>query len=286
MVSEQSAIANPRCFLTFEYREEAQISSYVGCDIAEKSVHQAAERYNKDRGTSTFRPSFLVGDMFKETIADFLNESHMFDVVSCQFAMHYAFESEERVRHLLKNVTDRLKPGGFFIGTTTDANVLVRKLRATDGLEITNGVYRIVFDQKFENKRFAKSKPFGIRYTFTLDDKVVDCPEFLVHFPTFEKLARQFDLELVLLCNFHNFFVEFSSNQYPEYQQLMFNMRVIDDEGTIPVQQWDAIYLYTAFAFRKIGEPSLGDPENVVPMARKRIDPSEIVVMANANGTS
>ncbi len=224
--------------------------------------------------------------MFKETIAEFLNDSHMFDVVSCQFAMHYAFESEGRVRHLLKNVTDRLKPGGFFIGTTTDANVLVRKLRATDGLEITNGVYRIVFDPAFSSKRFARTKPFGIRYTFTLDAKVVDCPEFLVHFPTFEKLAAEYDLELVLLCNFHNFFLEFSSDDYPEYQQLLFNMRVVDENGTIPVQQWDAIYLYTAFAFRKTGEPSLGDADSVSPMARRKIESSEIVVMANANGAA
>ena len=34
---------------------------------------------------------------------------------------------------------------------------------------------------------------FGAKYDFHLEG-VVDCPEFLVHFPTLEKLAKQYDL--------------------------------------------------------------------------------------------
>eukprot|EP00171_Calliarthron_tuberculosum_P006716 IDg6716t1 len=248
----------------------------------------AADRYNDERSTCTFRPTFLVGDSFAINIADYLQTDHMFDIISCQFAIHYAFGTEERVRQLLRNVTDRLQPGGFFIGTTPDANVLVRKLRATEELIISGGnVYNICFDNEFAAKRFPRDKPYGIRYEFSLGDNVVKCPEFLVNFPAFEKLALEYDLELDLLCNFHDFFEEFSSEKYPDFRELMFKMRVLDDKGTIPMDQWDAIYLYTAFAFRKKGEPNPGTPpSNIIPYARQRISHNEIVILKKPGETT
>lgn len=43
-----------------------------------------------------------------------------FDVVSCQFAIHYMFENENKLNTFCKNVDDVLKPGGYFIGTCLD----------------------------------------------------------------------------------------------------------------------------------------------------------------------
>jgi mRNA (guanine-N7-)-methyltransferase len=40
-------------------------------------------------------------------------------------------ESETKLRAFFKNVTSRLNPGGFFIGTTVDADELVRRVRAS-----------------------------------------------------------------------------------------------------------------------------------------------------------
>ncbi len=261
----------------------SRISSYVGSDIAEKSVRQAAERYSSEKTPCTFKPLFLVGDACSASIPDYLEPDHMFDAVSCQFAIHYAFGCEEHLRQLLFNVSERLKPGGFFFGTTADANVLVRKLRATDGLTFGNNVFEVKFDDAFASKRFPRDNPYGHRYIFTLADNVVECPEYLVHFPTFEKMALEYNLELELLSNFHDFFVEFSSEQYPEFRELMFNMRVLNEEGTIPIDQWDAIYLYSAFAFRKSGgEPNPGmHPSDVISYTRQPLSESEIVIMTN-----
>lgn len=43
------------------------------------------------------------------------------DLVSCQFAFHYSFESLPQAEQMLANVSCNLQPGGYFIGTTTDA---------------------------------------------------------------------------------------------------------------------------------------------------------------------
>lgn len=232
-------------------------TTYFACDVAAVSVKVARERYNGLR-EAPFRPVLYVCDCFGVPLADVLPSDALFDVVSCQFAIHYAFESEDRVRMLLRNVTDRLRDGGFFIGTTVDANVLVRKLRAVDASEISSGIYNVRLDERFATKRFKKGTPYGIRYFFTLDQNVEDCPEYLVHFPSFEKLALEYDLELMMLCNFHDFFKNFVCDEHPQFRDLFFNMNVVNENGTMSAEEWDAIYLYTAFAFRKRGIPNDG----------------------------
>ena len=40
----------------------------------------------------------------------------LFDIVSCQFALHYSFESEAQAECMVRNAAECLRPGGFFIG--------------------------------------------------------------------------------------------------------------------------------------------------------------------------
>jgi mRNA (guanine-N7-)-methyltransferase len=89
-------------------------------DIADVSVEQAMERHRTMRGKQ-FPASFYTLDCFSESIVPKLKSNERFDFVSAQFCIHYAFDSEERVRMLLKNVTDRLRPGGVFVATVPDA---------------------------------------------------------------------------------------------------------------------------------------------------------------------
>ena len=49
----------------------------------------------------------------------------MFDVVSCQFSFHYSFESYPQAITMLRNAAECLRPGGYFIGTTPNADELV-----------------------------------------------------------------------------------------------------------------------------------------------------------------
>lgn len=48
-----------------------------------------------------------------------------FDIVSCQFALHYAFRTEAALRQMLYNVSAGLRSGGYFIGTLPDAERIV-----------------------------------------------------------------------------------------------------------------------------------------------------------------
>eukprot|EP00188_Purpureofilum_apyrenoidigerum_P003696 Plantae.Rhodophyta-Purpureofilum_apyrenoidigerum.ctg3922.p1 GENE.Plantae.Rhodophyta-Purpureofilum_apyrenoidigerum.ctg3922~~Plantae.Rhodophyta-Purpureofilum_apyrenoidigerum.ctg3922.p1 ORF type:complete len:327 (-),score=56.75 Plantae.Rhodophyta-Purpureofilum_apyrenoidigerum.ctg3922:302-1282(-) len=259
---------------------KAKVSSYRGCDVAHVSLQQSVSRYN-DLRNKTFDAVFFSGDCFSVKLSDYLDKDPLddslhFDIVSCQFAMHYAFENESRVRRLLENVTVRLKPGGFYIGTTIDSNVLVRKLRAVTGQEFGNSIYTVVFEDLNE-KCFPRDNPYGIRYRFTLDENVDDCPEFLVHFPSFMKLAAEYDLKLKLLMNFHDFYQEFTKED--RFMELFTRMNVTA-QGGMTLDEWDAIYLYTAFVFQKEGgTPYEGKRGSELQQLDRTVDVDDIIVM-------
>lgn len=62
----------------------------------------------------------------QEVLSEKLDDpSLLFDICSCQFVYHYSFESQQKADTMLRNACERLKPGGFFIGTTPDAFELV-----------------------------------------------------------------------------------------------------------------------------------------------------------------
>jgi len=62
-----------------------------------------------------------------------------------QFAMHYSWSTEARARRALANVSALLRPGGIFIGTMPDANVIIKKLR--EGIVILIGLLQLHADK-------------------------------------------------------------------------------------------------------------------------------------------
>lgn len=134
------------------------VDLYVGLDPADISIDQAKERYRqtRDRGggrggrgghnrrpqSRLFEGRFHVKDCFGESIEDIeivqqvgwnpstVSNSHGFDVVSMMFCMHYAFESEDKARQMLRNVASSLKKGGRFIGTIPNSDFISERVEA------------------------------------------------------------------------------------------------------------------------------------------------------------
>ena len=86
------------------------------------------------RAAMPFPALFGAGDFSATDLDSHLPPEVCFNLVSCQFALHYSFGTEQRATQMLKNVASRLLPGGVFVATIPDANVLVRRLRSAEGL--------------------------------------------------------------------------------------------------------------------------------------------------------
>lgn len=127
----------------------------------------------------------------QELIAPKLRPDLKFDTVSMQFCLHYAFENEKKARIMLQNVSSKLRSGGYFIGTMPDSNWIVKRVRQepSGSFGFGNSIYSITFDDIKDTEDDRKKigfSTYGCKYMFHLVD-AVDCPEYLVHWPTFEK---------------------------------------------------------------------------------------------------
>ncbi|XP_074543807.1 mRNA cap guanine-N(7) methyltransferase [Halichoeres trimaculatus] len=255
------------------------INHLVCADLAEVSVEQCQIRYDDMKKKSHFNEKifsaqFITADCTKEVLAEKLdNPELLFDICSCQFVYHYSFEDEKKADMMLRNACERLKPGGFFIGTTPDAFELVKRLEASDSLSFGNEVFKV----SFQSKGFYPL--FGCQYHFSLED-VVNVPEFLVYFPLFEHMAKRYNMRLVMKQRFSEFFEEKVKNDH--HRSLMMKMMALepfpsedggeqatDTEyshakehcgragakqplGTLSRSEWEASSIYLVFVFQKM----------------------------------
>ncbi|KAM6903513.1 mRNA cap guanine-N(7) methyltransferase isoform 1-T1 [Lycodopsis pacificus] len=256
------------------------INHLVCADIAGVSVDQCQSRYEDMKKKShtnekLFSAQFINADCSKQVLSEKLDDPELlFDICSCQFVYHYSFESEQKADMMLRNACERLKPGGYFIGTTPDAFELVKRLEASDSLSFGNEVFKV----SFQSKGFYPL--FGCQYHFSLED-VVDVPESLVYFPLFEHMAKRYNMRLVVKQRFSEFFEEKVKKEH--HRSLMMKMMALqpfpcEDQGqatasrgeydhaeehcvragvqlplgTLSRSEWEAASIYLVFIFQKM----------------------------------
>lgn len=184
--------------------EKGNITHLICTDIAEVSVDQCKTRYEsmaERHRNKLFTAEFFACDSTMQRLRErYRDPSKHLNLVSCQFAFHYCFESLKQAECMIRNASECLVEGGYFIGTIPDANDIMKRQQKAKSMEFGNEIYRIKFLCDLD-----KLPLFGAKYNFELDG-VVNCPEFLVHFPMLEKLALKFGLKLVMKERFEDYF--------------------------------------------------------------------------------
>lgn len=255
------------------------IDQYVGIDISDLSVREAYQRYSKqkarfrntrgqDNNRYNFEACFATGDCFASFVPDILepnfpgiiNRAFPVDAVSIQFSLHYAFESEEKVRTLLTNVTRSLRPGGSFIGTIPSSDIIKAKIvqkqyhKTDDGkIKFGNSLYSVTFDKEPPADGVFRP-PFGNRYSYWLKDAVDDVPEYVVPFETLRALCEEYGLALKYKKNFIDIF----NQEIPKYfsrlnKNLIEGMRRSDGKYGAEGEEKEAVGFYLGFVFEKLG---------------------------------
>lgn len=121
---------------------------------------------------------------------DFHVPSEKFDMVSCQFAIHYFFKDWSSIDSLLMCVSNRLKVGGLFICTALDASRLPKLPFDTEHISIhpTEESHRI---------------SVNMQYTPYFRSKFID--EYMVYPDTLMGACDEHGLELVWMKPFEKF---------------------------------------------------------------------------------
>ena len=279
-----------------------KVGLYVGLDPAETSIAQARERYQQMRRgrRPIFDARFVPQDCFGAWIGDvgIVREVGIdpnagsgqpsrwggggFDVVAAMFTMHYAFESEEKVRMMLRNVAGCLKKGGRFLGVVPNSDVSAEHIRkwfsekkekecggtdtdpktnereegeAEDSPSWGNSIYRVRFPSDPLRPLQADGgfrPPFSWKYTYWMAE-AVDVPEFVVPWEAFRAIAEGFNLEQRYRKPFPEIFESERGNS--ELMQLAVRMGVTKFEGgpkNLSPEEEEAVGFYHAFCFVKV----------------------------------
>ncbi len=123
-----------------------------------------------------------------------------FDVMSCQFSIHYLMDSIEKLSNLIKNISNHLKQDGYFVGTCFDGKTLFEVLNKNNKLESKdkkgNVIWQIV--KKYEEEVMVDTEEsLGMKIDVYMDSIGKMFSENLVNFDYFNSAMNKNGLFLV-----------------------------------------------------------------------------------------
>ena len=184
-----------------------------------------------------------------------------FDMIGCQFALHYGASCLGALRHVLSNIAKLLVDDGIFLGIIMDSDTLYKHWEGLNKpSEFGNSLFKIrlgtetIHDTKTPcSPTVSRCFPTGTRIHFTLAETVVDCPEFIINKIELDNLARDHGLAPVdpqthgSIGNLSRLLERRESRHVVRLLQ-----RFMPNERTVPRHVTETLALYTSFMYCKI----------------------------------
>ena len=125
-----------------------------------------------------------------------------FNVSSCQFAIHYMFETRANMCNFLRNVCECTETGGYFIGTTYDGATMFDALKpyeAGDGIAVLHKGKRVWQVTKAYTATEFPDDETSVGYAIDVYQESINKTfrEYLVNFNYLKRLMTNFGFEVV-----------------------------------------------------------------------------------------
>ena len=125
-----------------------------------------------------------------------------FDVVSCQFAMHYFFKDKLSLHQFLVNVSDMCKVGGYFIGTCFDGVKIfemMKNKKRDESMSYYKNDKEILTITKKYNDEFFMNDDSSLGYEIEVFQESINktFSEYLVHFYYLQRIFAIYGFSLV-----------------------------------------------------------------------------------------
>jgi mRNA (guanine-N7-)-methyltransferase len=192
---------------------KAKIYSVFGLDKSNESINsidpfnQGAKERLRNASWVKTKIHYTVADAtnpsleLKQEIESFI-KNNLFQIISCQFALHYFFQSEIALENVFRFFSPFLKKGGYFIGTSTDSTKITNLLGKNKSFNST--LLSITKNFKAQKPKL----PFGNSYTFRLNDtfdganyfnSMGESTEYLTNMDVLIQMAAKYNLQPVFL---------------------------------------------------------------------------------------
>ena len=193
----------------------ARFKYVTGFDSDKKAIYEkhafdgAIKRFQDMRGSIAMPKCFFWNISATDpNVLEILNGKDrgvIYDVVSCQFSIHY-FISEIDIT--LNMISKKLKKGGLFIGTTVDGDLLFKNLREGNinipFLNVSKTTDKSYLYQITNNTESSKPETY-YEYRGALSEYFVFKEELI------EK-CKKHSLELVRMQNFHEWNIQIKTH--------------------------------------------------------------------------
>jgi mRNA (guanine-N7-)-methyltransferase len=140
----------------------ANITRVKGIDLSEDEVREARRRFAEHPHTAWTKCDFEVCGTFG---AEAYRDGIEYDIVTCNFALHYFYESERTLDRFLSNVAANLKEGGTFFGVVPDGDRVAAALAGSS----PNAFVRLRYLDDS-----PAPQPFGTCYVCSIGDTVTE----------------------------------------------------------------------------------------------------------------
>lgn len=172
-----------------------------------------------------------------------LLKDNRFDVISCQFSIHYFFENKVKLSGFLENISSNLNVGGKFIGTTLNGQKVFDELKTSEVLlgESNDTILWKIKKNYDVNDLRNDETSIGLPIDVYINSIGKTTTEWLVNFKYFEELALTYNLEMKTLGEFEDM-----------YKKLEVSKTKYGDASNMNPQLKELSYLYNYFIFEKI----------------------------------
>jgi len=193
---------------------KAKFKYVTGFDNDSKSIYEknefdgAIKRYNTMKSIPNLPNVFFWNISATDPkCIDILNgkdHSKIYDVVSCQFAFHYFVKDIDLV---LKMISSKLTKNGYFIGTSTDGDLIKNNLKNAD---VSNDILNI-------EKTSEEMYKFNLNSYNTENKTYFECTgasdEYFLHKDKLVAKCKEYNLEPVSIKNFHEWKLDYKSRE-------------------------------------------------------------------------
>lgn len=164
-----------------------------------------------------------------------IDKNNIYDMVSCQFALHYFSQNTETLSRTLELVSKKLKKGGLFIGTATDGDRIFKILQNSNVniplltlMKGSEGISNYLFYINTQSKTLTRQNYFELQGVSS---------EFYLFKQKLTEIAIVYNLELLEYKSFYDY--------YQDYKK---------DKSFKPMSIYEMIisFLNFSFTFKKI----------------------------------
>jgi len=213
---------NLKYILAFDSHKESIFSSTKNGDSYDGAIARFKNIKTSYHGKLPFI-NFQHLNIFDNNILQKLNtidKNKKYDVVSCQFALHYFSKNEDSLNDVLNIVSKKLKSGGIFIGTATDGDMIKNILdHGNVNIPLLTLIKQTHNNYLFYIQTGNHESITNLRKNYFEIQGVSS--EFYLFKDTLIKLSEKNNLKLIEIKSFHDWYQNYNGGSMTPYEMII-----------------------------------------------------------------